>query len=121
MKLLVYLGHPAHYHLFKETIRHFREHGSVRILIKKKDVLEDLLRSAGLEYVNIYAKERGNSTIATGIAMLQKDAAILREARKFKPDAMAGTAAEIAQVGRLLGIPSFIFEEDDVGVIPQMA
>ncbi len=121
MKLLVYLGHPAHYHLFKHAVRYFALHGEVKVLIKKKDVLEDLLRSAGQEYVNIFATERGSGKLATGMAMLRKDAAILKEARKFGPDLMAGTAAEIGHVGRLLRVPSFIFEEDDVGVIPQMA
>lgn len=121
MRLLVYLGHPAHYHLFKETIRHFNRAGTVKVLIKKKDVLEDLLRSAGVDYVNVFDTERGGSTLATGLAMLRKDWAIFREAREFRPDLMAGTAAEIAHVGRLLGVPSFIFEEDDVEVIPQMA
>ena len=121
MKILFYLGHPAHYHLFKHAIRYFSSHGSVKVLIKKKDVLEDLLRSADQEYVNIFATERGDGKLATGMAMLRKDAAIFQEARKFRPDLMAGTAAEIGHVGRLLGVPSFIFEEDDVGAIPQMA
>lgn len=120
-RLLVYLGHPAHYHLFKECIDHYRERGEVKILIKKKDILEDLLQRAGLDYVNIYAKERGGSTLSTALAMLKKAAAIASEARRFKPDLMVGTAAEVAQIGRLLGIPSFIFEEDDVEIIPQMA
>ena len=46
MKVLFHLGHPAHYHLFKNTINTLIDHGHKPIiLIKKKDVLEELLDS----------------------------------------------------------------------------
>jgi Uncharacterized protein conserved in archaea len=58
-KILFYMGHPAHFHLFKNLIRMLKENGhSVAILIKTKDVLEQLLQSAGWEYVNINPKGR---------------------------------------------------------------
>lgn len=39
------MGHPAHFHLFKNTIILLKEAGhDVKILIKKKDILEDLLK-----------------------------------------------------------------------------
>ena len=35
MKILVYLGHPAHFHNYKNTIAALKEHGhEVEILIK---------------------------------------------------------------------------------------
>ena len=44
MTLLVYLGHPAHFHLFKETIKNLQAKAvKVVIVIKSKDVLEKLL------------------------------------------------------------------------------
>ena len=49
MKILIYLGHPAHFHLYKFVIANWRANGhNVLILIKKKDILEDLLKNAQL-------------------------------------------------------------------------
>ena len=56
------MGHPAHFHLFKNTIILLKEAGhDVKILIKKKDILEDLLKNQGWDYTNIHSKERGDS------------------------------------------------------------
>ena len=42
MRILVYLGHPAHFHNYKNTIKALKEHGhEVEVLIKKKDILEE--------------------------------------------------------------------------------
>ena len=43
MKYLFFLGHPAHFHLFKYTIEKLKKDGHiVYTIIKKKDILEDL-------------------------------------------------------------------------------
>ncbi|KXK47252.1 MAG: hypothetical protein UZ10_BCD003000555, partial [Bacteroidetes bacterium OLB10] len=48
MRFLFYMGHPAHFHLFKNTIPALTEMGhEVKVLIKKKDILENLLQNAG--------------------------------------------------------------------------
>ena len=55
MKLLFYMGHPAHFHLYKETIKSLQFKGvECFVLIKSKDVLEDLLQSSGLSYINVF-------------------------------------------------------------------
>lgn len=49
------MGHPAHFHLFKNTIILLKEAGhDVKILIKKKDILEDLLKNQGWDFTNIH-------------------------------------------------------------------
>ena len=51
MRYLFYLGHPAHFHLFREVIPMLRNSGhEIKVLIKKKDVLEQLLKDSGWEY-----------------------------------------------------------------------
>ena len=41
MKILFHLGHPAHFHLFKNTIKNLIKDGNkIFIIIQKKDVLE---------------------------------------------------------------------------------
>ena len=122
MRCLLYMGHPAHFHLFKNTIVHMRAHGhEVEILIKKKDVLEDLLRNKGWAYTNINPKGRGDSKLAIAFSLLKRDVEFLKIARKFKPDLMVGTSAEITHVGKLLRIPSIVVNEDDANVVPLFA
>lgn len=62
MRIAVYLGHPAHFYLFKNTILNLRKGGhQIEILIKKKDILEQLLQNQGWEYHNILQEGRKNT------------------------------------------------------------
>jgi predicted glycosyltransferase len=72
MKILFYFGHPAQYLFLRETIMRLIDKGhSIKILIKTKDVLEDLLLQDRLEYVNILPHERGKSKIAIAFSLLK--------------------------------------------------
>jgi predicted glycosyltransferase len=118
-KYLFYLGHPAHFHLFKNAIEYFQEKGEVQVLIKKKDILESLLKNKNINYRNIFNKERGESKIVILLALLQKDWAVAREILRFKPNILIGSAPEIAHIGYLFRIPSLLFGEDDLHVVPE--
>ena len=64
----IYLGHPAHYHLFKNVIKNLKADGyEVDVLIKKKENLEQLLQNDGVPYYNILREGRKDSKF--GIAM----------------------------------------------------
>jgi predicted glycosyltransferase len=122
MKILFYLGHPAHYHLFRNLFNQLKKNDHQIILtIKRKDILESLLDEAGLDYHNIYPRERSQSKIAILSALMLKDFRLARIALKYKPDIMLGTSIEIAQVGKILGIPSLVVNEDDFDVVPEFA
>ena len=65
MRYLFHLGHPAHFHLFKNSIHSLKNEGhEVAIMIKKKDVLEDLLQASGFDYVNVLPKGRADNKLA---------------------------------------------------------
>lgn len=122
MKLLVYLGHPAHFHLFRFSIRRLREKGhQVTILARNKDVLEDLLQAEGLPYENVLPRGRSDTKMGMVRAMLTRERAILRAALADRPNLMVGTCAEIGHIGRLLGIRSIVVNEDDWDVVPLFA
>ena len=54
MNILIQLSHPAHFHLYKIVAKNLIADGhKVFILIKTKDILEELLQRAGLPYYNI--------------------------------------------------------------------
>ena len=121
-RFLIYMGHPAHFHLFKNTILILREQNhEVEILIKKKDILEDLLRNNGWEYTNINPKGRGDSKFAIALSLLKRDVEFFKVAKRFKPDLMIGTSAEITHIGKLLNIPSIVVNEDDAAIVPLFA
>lgn len=119
MKILFYLGHPAHFHLFKNAIWYFKNHNHiVHILIKKKDVLEDLLNEEGLEYHNIFPKTRGMSKFAMTKTIIKRNFRLTAFCLKHKPDLLIGTSVENTHVGKLLQIPSINVNEDDHTVVP---
>ena len=121
MKFLFYLGHPAHFHLFKNVIGTLKERGhQVNVLIKKKDILEVLLENSGLSYVNILPEGRGDSRAGIAWGLLKRDYRLLRQiaAAGNRPDVMIGTSVEICHIGRMMGIPSISVNEDDAHVVP---
>ncbi len=122
MNLLFYMGHPAHFHLFRNAIRILKEQGhSIKIVIKKKDVLEDLVKNTGWNYVNINPRGRRDNRLSIAVNFLMRDWELIRICRKFKPEKLFGTAIEIIHAGKLLGIPSILLNEDDDHVIPAFA
>lgn len=114
MKIIVYLNHPAHFHLFKNVIINLKHDGHiVKILSKKKDILDDLLINAQFEYTNILSQGRKDSKLGMLKSLIVKSVRLIKFTRKFKPDLIIGTAFEFAHVSWLLGIPFITVSEDD--------
>jgi predicted glycosyltransferase len=118
MNILFCLGHPAHFHLFRFVLKELKEKSHrLIIVIKSKDVLEELLRNESWEYENIYPEERSNSKLKIVISLIKRDHKLFKFSKNLKLDLMIGTSTEIARVGRLLNIPSIVAHEDDADVI----
>ncbi len=122
MKILIHLGHPAHFHLVHYVIQKLQAHGhSVHIVIKTKDVLSQLLDNYGFEYINLMDRfnRKGQWTIARDlfVRLLRLNRVIAR----FQPDIMVGSTAEIAILGKLRNIPSLVLFEDDLQYVPAFA
>lgn len=122
MKILFHLGHPAHFHLFKNVIKKLNENNhSTSILIKKKDILENLLNHANIKFYNILPKGRKDSKLSMVYSTIKKDFNLLLFCLKGKPDLLIGTSSTITHVGWLLKIPSIVVNEDDANVVPLFA
>ncbi|WP_286760813.1 hypothetical protein [Salegentibacter sp. UBA1130] len=119
MKILFYFGHPAQYLFARATIKRLRNKPDfeVVILIKTKDVLENLLKTDGFPYKNILPQERGRSKFHIAWSLLKRNFKILPLLLKNRPDLMIGTDASIAQLGKLLNINCISITEDDYEVI----
>ncbi len=115
MNILFQLGHPAHFHLFRNTITNLNRDGhQTYILIKKKDILEDLLKEAGLPYVNILPSGKKSK-----LSLLLRLWRVFWFTLRHHVDVLVGSTPEVAQIGWLLRRRSMIMAEDDASVVPQ--
>ena len=118
MKLLFMISHPAHFHMFRYTIDNLQHDGhEVVVVIRPKDVLEDLCRNAGMNCYKVKERPRKGGLIGLGLSLAEKIWDVWRIARREKPDLLVGSDGVLAVVGKLIRKPSFEWFEDDVSVI----
>lgn len=115
MRVLFQLGHPAHFHLFKNTIADLQRDGhETFILIRKKDILEDLLKESGMPYINILPS--GKKSVFTLMLRLWR---VFWFTLTHRVDVLVGSTPEVAQVAWLLRRRSAVMAEDDASIVPQ--
>jgi len=120
VRVLFDLGHPAHFHLFRNAIAELRDCGhGVEIVAHEKDCLPDLLRAAG--WAHHLIPRRSHRLGALPEAALRALAVELRLAGREPIDLMVGTSISIGLASRLGAATSIVFEEDDATVIPVFA
>ncbi|NRA10396.1 MAG: DUF354 domain-containing protein, partial [Crocinitomicaceae bacterium] len=121
MKFAFYFGHPAQFLFVRKTITDLIDQGhQVLIHIKKKDVLEELLKSSSFEYTNVQPEKRKNSKLAALSSLLKRNRTMFPILRKFKPDLLISSDASYAQIGFLLRVPCVTILEDDYKVIKKL-
>ena len=122
MKFAFYFGHPAQFLFVRKTIANLIDEGhEVLIQIKKKDVLEELLKASAFEYINIQPEERKNSKLAAFTSLIKRNRKILPALREFQPDLLISSDASYAQLGFFLRIPCVTILEDDYHLIKKLA
>jgi uncharacterized protein len=122
MKLMIYFGHPAQYLFLRATVKALLNKGhSIQILIKTKDVLEELLEQDGLQYKNILHNVRGNSTISIVTSLLRRLIVIFPLVIRYRPNLLITTDATFAIIGKMLNINRISITEDDYEIVRNMA
>lgn len=122
MRILFYFGHPAQYHFLKNSIKELKEKGhQVTLLIKTKDILENLMKDNNEEYINILPEGRKKSKISILFGLVKRDLRLFRYAFNKKYNLFIGTDPSLSHVGRLLHVPVLTVLEDDIEVIPLLA
>ena len=112
MRILFDIVHPAHVHFFKHVIRMLEARGhTTHIVARQKDVTTALLDRLGFRY-DVTGRSGKKHMLRQAAELARRDLALLRIARRFKPDLILTRNPAGAQVGRLLGIRS-IFDTDD--------
>ena len=122
MRYLIFLGHPAHFHLFRFLIPALEKQGhEVKVLVRDKDILVGLCDRAGLRYTNVLPEQRGKGLFSLAMSYARKYRRISKIIREFKPTLLLGSEPSLVHLGKFYGIPSIVFSEDDATIIRNFA
>ncbi|HLO59595.1 MAG TPA: DUF354 domain-containing protein [Bacteroidales bacterium] len=114
-RFLFHLNHPAHYHLFKNTINNLQNEGhEVLITIKDKDILIELVKN--LNFIQISRGYRKKNLYSILASLIKRNKELYKVAKNFNPDLMIGTSPEIGQISGFIKVPALFFGEDDVNL-----
>ena len=120
MRVGLFLGHPAHFHMLKNTAKALNENGhKVHFVIKKKDILENLLTDAGYSYTMI-REDRSNSLFGLIRSVLGMELGMCRFLHKNKIDILVGSTLSFAS-RVIMRTPTIVMGEDDSDVVPKYA
>ena len=118
MKVLFMISHPAHFWMFRYTIDNLKRDGhKVVVVIRPKDVLEQLCINAGMEFYKVKNRPKKWGMFGLAIFLIEKILEVLHIARKEKPDILIGSDGVLAVVGKLIRKPAFECYEDDAEAI----
>jgi predicted glycosyltransferase len=91
------------------------------VVIRSKDILEDLLVHDDVHYVNILPEGRSRGSIAIFYALLKRIVRLYSQMRNFQPDILIGSDASLPIVARMLRARSITTLEDDYDVVKSLA
>ena len=113
-KILIHLSHPAHYFLFKEiaAILSVKSY-SIYYTIKQKDVLSNLLENNNIRYFQIKSFSNNSTSVTQLFNIIHRSRQLYRIAKIIRPKIILSSSPEASIIGRILGIPSLLFAEDD--------
>ncbi len=122
MNILFYFGHPAKFHLFKNTINKLLFNGhQIDIFINGKDVLEELVIAEGWKYYNLFPKGRKIKNVPLILSILINTVRTLiklfLKTRHKKYDLFV-TSDLLVIIGRIKKIPSILVTDDDLKGAP---
>lgn len=120
--ILFYLAHPAQFLFAKATILELLSAGkNIHLFIKKKDVLEELVKAEGMNYVCIQESKKSNSKTGLILSMLKRDWKLISFMKENPVDILIGTDASVAHAGRIFGKKVITVLEDDFDIIKHLA
>ncbi len=118
MNILFDIGHPAHFHLFKNFIQYLKDTNAHNITIttRDKDVTSALLDHHAFEYIVL--SKPGTGKIGLINELLKRNVEIFKLHKKNKFDLAFGTSVSIGHLSQLTRVKSINFNEDDDDVVP---
>jgi len=112
MRILIDLGHPAHFHLFKNAALELEKRGhKIFWATRDKDVVVELLEIHRLRYAILTTPPTGLLKFMGELA--RHDYELYKMSKELDLDLMIGTSIFAAQVSEITRAKSIIFNEDD--------
>lgn len=120
MRILIDIGHPAHVHYFKNSIRLLEAQGHEFLIVARdNDVIHELLKRHSIPFVT---RGRGGFSIPGKMAYIaMANYVLMRQALRFQPDLMLSVASPyLAQVGWILRIPTVTLDDTEGAILGRM-
>ena len=118
MNIAFFLGHPAHFHLFKYVAKDLQnKNHNVFFVIKKKDILEDILQNADIQYTVIGEGRMKNSKSELIKHTLHLEKELANFCKKNRIDILAGSTLSCG-VRFFTKTKILITGEDDYNLVP---
>lgn len=120
-RIAVFLGHPAHFHMFKHTVAALEGRGiEVDYVIKRKDMVEELVQRSGHKYYVVRRHERREKgKLGLAWALISMEIRMIAYIVRRRPRLVIGTYAPV--LSHLTGVPFIVCCEDDTSIVPRFA
>jgi len=102
LKVMFDIGHPAHVHMFKNSINLFEKRGhEVKVLLRDKDNAKRLLDSLGIEYLLLsgHARYLSNKAMTLGKNLLTAR----KLAKTWGADIFIGESSYLSYISKIMG------------------
>jgi len=114
MKIAFGLGHPAHFHLYKNAMQILKKDHEILIFISDKDILKKLLDSYNFQYSIIAQTKPNEGLYAKAKKLFFSTKRIYSELKKNKPDLFVTCLSQLSWVSFLLNRKCIFNAEDDI-------
>ena len=113
MNILFDINHPAHFHLFKNSIGILQSKGhNITITARDKEVTTQLLQKSGLAFTTLTQAKKGLLGLAVELLIRQSKLAPILIKNKINL-CVSVTGACSVHIAKLLGIPSLVFYDTE--------
>jgi predicted glycosyltransferase len=124
MRILFFVVHPSKYYLFRQAIRDLKQQGhTIDFAFVTKDVLESLVRNEGWDYTNVLPRGRRSKRLPGKLGVAFFFFYTLWKLWLFTRDKRYDlfiTDDVLTIIGKLRGVPSLFFLDDDFGVVQEL-